>query len=181
MGNRKLEITISHASGNVYTILCIWIEVERGDLGWRWRLLAPHCQKNPVQTFQVGSSGLYHPASTYLSISCHFPSRTPAILLLPDYSVLQNMLFSCLECPTMSFPPSSSSFRAQLIRLIFPRPPASHSALHGPTHREHPALYTSVQIPASHTGLTAPVHQDGVWWLCGPIRCPDTEQSSSKF
>lgn len=48
-------------------------------------------------------------------------------------------------------------------------------------HREHPALYTSVQIPTSHTGLTAPVHQDGVWWLSGPIRCPDTEQSSSKF
>ena len=87
----------------------------------------------------------------------------------------------CLECPTMSFPPSSSSFRVQLILLIFPRPPASCLAFHGLTHREHPTLYTSVQIPASHTGLTAPVHQDGVWWISRPIRFPDIEQFSSKY
>lgn len=96
-------MTIRHASVNVYTILNIWIEVERGDLGCRWRLLASHCRQNPVQTFQVGTSGLYHPASTYLSISCHLPSRTPAILLLPDYSALQNMLFSLPGMPYYVF------------------------------------------------------------------------------
>lgn len=96
-------MTIRYASGDVYTVLYIWIEVERGDLGWRWRLLAPHCQQNPVQTFQIGSAGLCHPTSTYLSISCHLPSRTPAILLLPDYSALQNMLFSLPGMPYYVF------------------------------------------------------------------------------
>lgn len=154
-------------------------EIWAGD-GDCWLPIAKRIQSKlfrlAVQAFII------QPPPIFPSLATSLPGPLPSCCFLITLccrtccSLAWNALL-CLFHP----PPHPSGLSSSHLRLIFPRPPASHSALHGPTHREHPALYTSVQIPASHTGLTAPVHQDGVWWLCGPLRCPDTEQSSSKF
>ena len=76
-------MTIRYPSGNVNTILCTWTEDEKRGLGWRWKLLAPHCQQNRVQT-PLGLS-----SSSHLSFQLHLlpsPCQDPCHLA-PSWSL----------------------------------------------------------------------------------------------